>query len=226
MSSESISDFITDFSGAGNLSISQRQKLSPVSEDERNDDFFEMVTPAVSPHRRGEKYVLPRRLSTAVHPKLARPPPAQSLPPSEQLFTKRQVMHTTEQPKTSALSQALASTSGSTSNPFSETYAAISGRGESASMNIPVFFPRARNPAGKPLNLNVRRDSTIEEVLGFALWTYWEEGWLPTLSEGVTDERDPKLSAVGWILRLAEDDGEVDDDFPGKLLAPFVCVVV
>jgi len=174
-----------------------------------------MVTPAVSPHRRVEKYVPPRRLSTAVHPTLARSTPVPSLPPSEQFFAKRLVVPGSQHSKLSALSQALASTSGSSSNPFSETYAAISGRGESASVNIPVYFPRARNPAGKPLNLNVRRDSTIEEVLGFALWSYWEKGWLPTLSEGVTDERDPKLSAVGWILRLAEDDGEVDDDFPG-----------
>lgn len=96
-------------------------------------------------------------------------------------------------------------------------YASISGRGESASTNVPVYFPHAKQPRGKALDLNVRRDATVEEVIGFALWSYWEEGWLPKLDEGLT-ESDPKwetkLSAVGWILRMAEDDGEVDDDYP------------
>jgi len=108
--------------------------------------------------------------------------------------------------------------SGSSSNPFAEMYAAISGRGESASTNIQVYFPYAKQPQGKAMDLNVRRDSTVEEAIGFALWSYWEAGWLPKLDEGLTGEDDPRwatrLSAVGWILRIAEDDGEVDDDFP------------
>ena len=68
------------------------------------------------------------------------------------------------------------------------------------------------------MDLNVRKDATVEEVIGFALWCYWEEGWLPKLDEGISGEDDPKwarkLSAVGWIMRIAEEDGEVDDDFP------------
>jgi hypothetical protein len=96
-------------------------------------------------------------------------------------------------------------------------YASISGRGEIASTNVHVYFPHAQQPRGKPMDLNVRRDASVEEVIGFALWNYWEEGWLPKLDEGLTQD-DPKievrLSAVGWILRIAEEDGEVDDDFP------------
>ena len=67
------------------------------------------------------------------------------------------------------------------------------------------------------MDLNVRRDATVEEVIGFALWHYWEEDWLPKLDDRLGED-DPKrgvrLSAVGWILRIAEEDGEVDDDFP------------
>lgn len=70
------------------------------------------------------------------------------------------------------------------------------------------------------MDLNVRKDATVEEVIGFALWNYWEEGWLPKLDDGLGGDEDPKratrISAVGWILRIAEDDGEVDDDFPRK----------
>lgn len=125
-------------------------------------------------------------------------------------------------PLKSSLSAMLAS-SGSSSNPFAEMYAAISGRGELASTTIQVYFPHAKQPHGKAMDLNVRKDATVEEVIGFALWSYWEEGWLPKLDEGLNGEDDPKwatrLSAVGWILRIAEEDGEVDDDFPRKLFS-------
>ena len=40
------------------------------------------------------------------------------------------------------------------------------------------------------------------------------------MREGLSGEEDPKwalrCSAVGWILRIAEEDGEVDEDFPRK----------
>ena len=86
-------------------------------------------------------------------------------------------------------------------------------------MDVKVFFPHAYEPRGKVMSLSVRRDATVEEVIGFALWSYWEEGWLPKLNDGV-GENDPKLSGIGWIMRIAEDDGEVDEDFPRE----FVCV--
>jgi len=63
------------------------------------------------------------------------------------------------------------------------------------------------------MDLNVRKDATVEEIIGFALWSYWEEGWLPKLDEGQSGEEETR-SAVGWIMRVAESDGEVDEDFP------------
>ena len=115
----------------------------------------------------------------------------------------------------SALSSMMAASN--TTNPFSDLYSAISGRGVSpaASMTATVFFPDAREPAGKPMALSVRRDATIEEVLGFALWSYWEAGWLPRLDED-PNASEERLSAVGWVMKIAEDDGEVDEDFPRK----------
>lgn len=115
----------------------------------------------------------------------------------------------------SALSSMMAASN--TTNPFSDLYSAISGRGvsPSASMTATVFFPFAREPAGKPMALSVRRDATVEEVLGFALWSYWEAGWLPRLDED-PNAPEEKLSAVGWVMKIAEDDGEVDEDFPRK----------
>lgn len=120
---------------------------------------------------------------------------------------------------TSALTAKLASSSTST-NPFTETYALISGRAEMASTKLQVFFPHARSPIGKPLELKVRKDASIEEVIGFALWSYWEEGWQPKLDEELSADdakKAARFSAAGWVLRIAEDDGEVDEDFPGAL---------
>ncbi|THV04470.1 hypothetical protein K435DRAFT_649347, partial [Dendrothele bispora CBS 962.96] len=135
----------------------------------------------------------------------------------------------------SALSAMLASSS-SSPNPFAETYASISGRGVAPAQRVAirVFFPRAtgtkdggrdrgKNKVREGMEFSVRKDATVEEVIGFALWSYWEEGWLPALDHGLPkgsgdeteeEERRVRLSAVGWILRITEDDGEIDDDFP------------
>jgi target of rapamycin complex 2 subunit MAPKAP1 len=82
------------------------------------------------------------------------------------------------------------------------------------------------------MELSVRKDASVEEVLGFALWTYWEEEWMPPLDSSLPPppaggappsspdeeknerEREALLSALGWVLLIAEEDGEVDDDFP------------
>ncbi|KAH9477743.1 Target of rapamycin complex 2 subunit sin1 [Psilocybe cubensis] len=182
-----------------------RPRLSPVSETTgRNPQR----------HRRPEGGVTTSRTrgdsTTSIHTSS----PSAQLSTFDNLFTRKKV--TPFKPLKSSLTAMLAS-SGSSSNPFAEMYAAISGRGESASTNVQVYFPHAKQPRGKAMDLNVKRDATVEEVIGFALWSYWEEGWQPKLDEGLS-ENDPKastrLSAVGWILRIAEDDGEVDDDFP------------
>jgi target of rapamycin complex 2 subunit MAPKAP1 len=119
--------------------------------------------------------------------------------------------------------------SGASSNPFAENYAAISGRAESASTNVQVYFPHARQPAGKSIDLNVRKDASVEEVIGFALWSYWEAGWSPKLDDGLKGEEDPnwgtKLATTGWVLRIAEEDGEVDDEFPRGFALYFTCIV-
>ncbi len=92
--------------------------------------------------------------------------------------------------------------------------------GGAAARTVQVYFPHAEQPRHKPLLLNVRADATVEEVIGFALWSFWEERWLPKLDDGLSGESDPRwkvrLSTVGWVLRMAEDDGEVDDDCPGE----------
>ncbi|KAF8531338.1 stress-activated map kinase interacting protein 1-domain-containing protein [Gautieria morchelliformis] len=118
-------------------------------------------------------------------------------------------------PVPSLLSIILASSASSIENPFSELYSLISAR--SGALALQITYPFSEEPQ-KAWTLKVRADATVEEVVGFALWTYWEEGVMPKLDEvgaAAADEKRKKdmLSACGWSLRITED-GEVDDDFP------------
>ena len=130
-------------------------------------------------------------------------------------FTRVQVPPLPSRPPLSALSQILASKASKVENPFSELYSLISSR--SSPLSLQIIYPFSSDPT-KSYTLKVRSDATVEEVIGFALWTYWEEGLEPKLDEvsGPVDEarRKDRVSAIGWSLRITED-GEVDDDFPG-----------
>ena len=132
----------------------------------------------------------------------------------EDLFSRQKVLPL--RAAKSALSSMMAASNAT--NPFSDPYSAISGRGVSAaaSMTVTVFFPFAREPAGEAMRLSVRKDATVEEVLGFGLWSYWENGWLPRLDDEELSVAEEKLCTVGWVMKIAEDDGEVDEDFPRK----------
>lgn len=227
-----------------------RPRLSPVTEQQhskrrahsrtRGDrpPELNLAPPSseVSQSKKSSTSMAPRKSDASLHtPSVARTPSHTSSPSlGESIFMRKRVPSLNSQkPAKSALSTMLAQSSGS-SNPFSELYAAISGRGHPTnSMTIIVYFPHSRGPRGrgaKGMELNVRKDASVEEVVGFALWTYWEEEWEPKLDEGlegdgeeVERKRRQRLSAVGWVLRIAEDDGEPDDDFPRALI--IVCCV-
>jgi target of rapamycin complex 2 subunit MAPKAP1 len=149
------------------------------------------------------------------------PPTGTAAAAEEDLFARQKVAPI--RAAKSALSSMMAASN--TTNPFSDLYSAISGRGVSAtaSMVVTVFFPFAREPAGEPMRLRVRKDATVEEVLGFGLWSYWENGWSPRLDDEDINSNtsEEKLTAVGWVMKIAEDDGEVDEDFPRKLSSRF-----
>ncbi|CAE6421888.1 unnamed protein product [Rhizoctonia solani] len=128
----------------------------------------------------------------------------------------------------SALTEALAARSTVSDNPFTELYSAISGRAEQGAIPFRLWFPHAnkvkdKDRRGRPieksfsLEVKVRKDALAEELIGFGLWAYWESDQEPRLDEGLQGktqaERDARLSAAGWNLRMWED-GEVDTDFP------------
>ncbi|OCF45799.1 hypothetical protein I317_00287 [Kwoniella heveanensis CBS 569] len=100
--------------------------------------------------------------------------------------------------------------SGPPPNPFASLYATVAAPSSVPSLSLEMYFPHSQKPTD-PIVAKVRKDATVEEVTGFGLYKYWEEGRLPLLSD---DEDEVKWSSVGWGLRIVEDDGEVDEDFP------------
>ena len=80
---------------------------------------------------------------------------------------------------------------------------------------LTLYFPESKTPS-KKLKVGVKKDLTVEEVIGAGLWAYWEEGREPKLEVGDGDQEYDETTK--WNLRIVEDDGEVDEDFPGKHL--------
>ena len=56
------------------------------------------------------------------------------------------------------------------------------------------------------MKVAVRPDATVEEAIGFVLYQYTEEGRQPKARDTVRV----------YSLRIVEDDGEIDNDFPGR----------
>ncbi|GAA5823333.1 hypothetical protein JCM5353_008237 [Sporobolomyces roseus] len=160
----------------------------------------------------------PRRRSDPPSPLLSFPKRSsyvQLTPPSSHL-----ALPNASKSALTALLTSPSSSSLSNSNPFSTLYAACVSRSTSAldTITLALFFPLCTKPGpSKPLKVGVKRDVTVEEVIGVALWAYWEEQ-----EKG---EREPRLGVdeeeaeggnetTKWNLRIVEDDGEVDEDFP------------
>uniref|UniRef100_V5GW53 MAP kinase-interacting protein n=2 Tax=Kalmanozyma brasiliensis (strain GHG001) TaxID=1365824 RepID=V5GW53_KALBG len=138
-------------------------------------------------------------------------------------------------PKGSMLSSMLQKQDSGPENPFAAFYAGIAGRAATApSMTVEIFFPWADSrqpllssppasgavsihPKTNSMKLNIRKDATMEEVIGYGLYCYVEERWKPELdppgSSCTESEREARLTTMGWTLMIVED-GEVDDDFP------------
>jgi len=115
----------------------------------------------------------------------------------------------------SLLGQALRARKTKPKNPV-ERFARLSGKGVLDPLYIRIFALFSENP-NKPMDMpllkNVQdNDSgeipqvTVADAIGLALWTYREEGVIPSLDEA-------KLNVNRWTLRMIED-GEVDYDFP------------
>ncbi|KAI9481432.1 MAG: stress-activated map kinase interacting protein 1-domain-containing protein [Benjaminiella poitrasii] len=125
-------------------------------------------------------------------------------PPLE--YTKRILIPPAAATITSTLSALIAEKATAAENPFSE-YAFVSGKGEGhRSITLCVYLPHSREP-DKPMSLVVRPDAITDDVIGFILYSYVEQKRQPELDEAAYDLAE-------WVLLIAEDDGEIEDDLP------------
>ncbi|TIA71284.1 hypothetical protein E3P92_03021 [Wallemia ichthyophaga] len=98
-------------------------------------------------------------------------------------------------------------------NPFRRLYAAMDASEIGSSVNLSLYFPHSSRPK-EPLRMQIRKDATCEEVIGFGLYLFVEQrekdikGMLGSSTDNV------RWSPEGWNLRIVEEDGEVDEDFP------------
>lgn len=91
-------------------------------------------------------------------------------------------------------------------NHLAELYASFSGKGDLKPLHLKIFRPTSAE-SDRPVDVIVRQDATVAETIGFSLYRYWEDGKKPPLKP---EECDVNV----WTLRIMEDVGVVDDDFP------------
>lgn len=148
--------------------------------------------------------------------KSAMPPPLQisvgDLPPPRPMSTIRPISMV--QPK-SLLSAALKAKKTKPALPF-DKFASLSGQGDPNPIMLRIYAPYSKDPS-KPFEVLIRRvvhegdggdrSVTVVDLIGLSLWRYNEEKLEPSLPSD-------KLNVNWWTLRMVEEDGEVDDDFP------------
>jgi hypothetical protein len=158
---------------------------------------------------------LPLRNSTAV------PEPTAS--PTNNIPIRRQVSPV--QSQQSALSVMLATngTMNRSSNPFSHIHEGVVfelNADQVETKEVRIYFPQATGPNGlQHMDLAVPKHTTVKDVIGYALWTYWDKHWEPPLGDAQAEPVDPCLSTTGWILRSRKEDGEVDEECPGTSIS-------
>ncbi|KAJ3009370.1 hypothetical protein HKX48_008008 [Thoreauomyces humboldtii] len=91
-------------------------------------------------------------------------------------------------------------------NPFGKDFSFFSGKGDPQPIKLRIYIPLSDEPE-VPLTLSVLRDASVEEAIGYALYEYWSEGREPTIPANLQDVKR-------WNMRIVEDDGTIDDDFP------------
>lgn len=142
------------------------------------------------------------------------PPPAptlQALPPPRPLSTIRPL--SVIQPS-SLLTEAFKAKQHKASIPF-QKFAHYSGKGTPGSIAVRIY-PAYSKTASRPFEVPIRprvsdggaeRPVTVADLIGLSLYRYNEEKREPRLP-------GDKLNINWWTLRMVEEGGEVDDDFP------------
>ncbi|ORY42750.1 hypothetical protein BCR33DRAFT_717943 [Rhizoclosmatium globosum] len=102
---------------------------------------------------------------------------------------------------------------GATENPFADEFGFLSGKGEAYPLRIKIYIPSSLTPFD-PILIIIKRDATVEELIGYTLYEYFNK--LSSTAPETVDQFLPhdKCDVCCWSLRLVEDDGTIDEDFP------------
>jgi hypothetical protein len=130
-------------------------------------------------------------------------------------FSRRQVASI--KPHHSALS---AMATARSPNPFGAAAAAAQAGPSSGTLTIQVYFPHVVQPCGQCLDLTVHSNARVEDVVGLALWTYWEKRWLPEID--AANERDTNVET--WIMLVPNKEGVVKKRIAQSMLRCFVLI--
>lgn len=126
------------------------------------------------------------------------------------LFEKRAVGASSSEAR-SALSKMLASADDvEDDNPFKPLYISV---GLQTGRSVQISYEFARDPQ-QIVELKVREDASVEEVIGYGLFMYLNQNIEPNLSTVMTNSG--QMTAAQCNLRIVED-GEIDEDFPREL---------
>jgi hypothetical protein len=129
------------------------------------------------------------------------------IPPAEELLRPKPILFRPS--AVSLLSSLITQQKTKDENPFAEEFLKFAGTGEPNPVQLKIYLPHSEKPKD-PMQVFVKRDATVEDVIGYILYQYCYEGRTPQLS-------DEQSTVVQWNMRIVEDDGEIDDDLPGKI---------
>ncbi|EFX00644.1 stress activated map kinase interacting [Grosmannia clavigera kw1407] len=140
--------------------------------------------------------------------------PMGELPPPRPLSTLRPA--SLAAPPRSLLSAALQAKKSGAAMPF-DRFATLSGKGDPNPIMVRIYAPfsaQSTRPFEVPIRRLVQeggggaeRTVTVADLIGLSLWRYTEEKREPALPAN-------RLHVNWWTLRMVEEGGEVDDDFP------------
>lgn len=119
------------------------------------------------------------------------------------LFPKKNI--NSKNSNSSSLSSLIKMKQSTFDNPL-EQYINASGKSERRPLKLIMYMPSCSEPK-RPWEVLVRRDVNVSNAIGFALYRYVEDNRQPLLKEEMKDSNR-------WNLRIVEEDGEPDDDFP------------
>ncbi len=194
---------------------------SDVEEEDMEDEGIRMRPDSQPPDRRRSAYDpphnavdrSPRSSTTFAFASRSNPDPLPFRPKTSALTAQlnKHVPHLVSTAEPSAEAPA-----SSVVNPFASLYSSVSAPSSLPGLQMELFFPHSNEPTS-PISVKVRKDASVEEVTGLGLCKYWEENREPKLVDMDEDDREVRWTTVGWGLRIVEDDGEVDEDFPRTL---------